>query len=373
MSNALNRLPTVLMTADTVGGVWSYALSLCAALPEIRFVLAVMGPRADDNQRAMLARLGNVRLEESAFRLEWMADAGADLAPARHWLAGLARRHGADLVHVNGYAHARLDIARPTLVVAHSDVLSWWWAVHGEAAPAIWNPYRRAVAEGLAAADRIVAPTAAVLRDLERHYGRLAIPARVIANGVDLDRFRPLPKRDIVMAAGRVWDLAKNLDALDGVAADLAWPVTSAGDQGPGRQDTRRPSARRLGRLSAAEMARRLGEAAIFAAPARYEPFGLAILEAAAAGCALVLGDIASLRETWEGAALFVPPNDSAALYASLTCLIADPDARTRLQQMAGRRAHHFSIVCTAVAYRALYRELLAASAARFHSEAVRQ
>jgi glycogen(starch) synthase len=354
-----DRPPTVLMTADTVGGVWSYALSLCAALPEIRFVLAVMGPRADDNQRAMLARLGNVRLEESAFRLEWMADAGIDLAPARHWLAGLVRRHEADLVHVNGYAHARLGIARPTLVVAHSDVLSWWWAVHGETAPTIWEPYRGAVCEGLAAADRIVAPTTAVLRDLERNYGSLAAPARVIANGVDLDRFRPLPKRDIVMAAGRVWDLAKNLDALDRVAADLAWPIIIAGDQGPGRQDTRRSAARRLGRLSAAEMARRLGEAAIFAAPARYEPFGLAILEAAAAGCALVLGDIASLRETWDGAALFAPPNDNAALHAALTCLIADPGARARLQQAARRRARHFSIARTAAAYRALYCELL--------------
>ena len=33
-----------------------------------------------------------------------------------------------------------------------------------------------------------------------------------------------------------------------------------------------------------------MGEAAIYVAPARYEPFGLAILEAAAGGCALVLG-----------------------------------------------------------------------------------
>src|SRR5579884_792551 len=102
MPSLPERPPTVLMTADTVGGVWSYALSLCAALPQIRFALAVMGPRADDAQRAALARLGNVRFEESDFRLEWMADADTDLAPARHWLAGLVRRHGADLVHING-------------------------------------------------------------------------------------------------------------------------------------------------------------------------------------------------------------------------------------------------------------------------------
>jgi glycogen(starch) synthase len=360
------RSPTVLMTADTVGGVWSYALSLCAILPQIRFVLATMGPRADAVQRAAAACLGNVRLEESDWRLEWMADADADLAAARHWLADLALRHAADLVHVNGYAHARLDIFRPVLVVAHSDVLSWWRAVHGEAAPAEWEPYRRAVSEGLAAADRIVAPTAAVRRDLERHYGRLSAPAQVIANGVDLGAFRPLPKRPLVMAAGRVWDKAKNLAVLDEVAADLAWPVVIAGDCGHAESAAPHLArARLLGRLSAAGMARGLGTAAIFAAPARYEPFGLAVLEAAAAGCALVLGDIASLRETWQDAAVFVPPDDAAAWRAALQRLIADAGERARLAAAARRRARRFAIARTAAAYAALYRELLAIPAER--------
>ena len=50
-----------------------------------------------------------------------------------------------------------------------------------------------------------------------------------------------------------------------------------------------------------------MGRAAIYALPARYEPFGLSILEAALSGCALVIGDIPSLREIWADAALFVP------------------------------------------------------------------
>src|SRR5438270_9946477 len=117
--------PTVLMSADAVGGVWSYALTLCAALPECRFVLALMGPAASPAQRAAAARLGNVVLEEMPYRLEWMEGAAADLAASRRWLAALARRHGADLIHVNGYAQARITADRPVLVVAHSDVLSW--------------------------------------------------------------------------------------------------------------------------------------------------------------------------------------------------------------------------------------------------------
>lgn len=43
----------------------------------------------------------------------------------------------------------------------------------------------------------------------------------------------------------------------------------------------------------------------IYVHPALCEPFGLAVVEAAQAGCALVLSEIAPLRENWEGAALF--------------------------------------------------------------------
>src|SRR5712672_3993341 len=96
--------PTVLMSADAVGGVWSYALTLCAALPGVRFVLAIMGPAASVAQRAAAARLGNIVLEEAPYRLEWMGGAAADLAASRQWLTSLVRRHGAELVHVNGYA-----------------------------------------------------------------------------------------------------------------------------------------------------------------------------------------------------------------------------------------------------------------------------
>ncbi len=67
-----------------------------------------------------------------------------------------------------------------------------------------------------------------------------------------------------------------------------------------------------------------MGEAAIFAHPARYEPFGLAVLEAAMAGCALVLGDIPTLRELWDGAAVFVAPGRPDRLGEALAALAAD-------------------------------------------------
>ena len=135
MHDGDRRSLTVLMTADAVGGIWHYALALCAALPEIRFVLAVMGPMPSAAQRDAAGRVDNVVLEEYGHRLEWMQGAAGNLDSSRHWLTLLARRYRADLLHVNGYAHARNETGLPTLAVAHSDVLSWWHAVHREAAP----------------------------------------------------------------------------------------------------------------------------------------------------------------------------------------------------------------------------------------------
>lgn len=356
----MSGAPTILMTADAVGGVWSYAVSLCASLPQYRFVLAVMGPPPTPAQRETVLRLPNIVLEERAYRLEWMADAAADLALGRQWLTGLARRYDAALLHCNGYAHADNGAGRPVIAVAHSDVLSWWAAVRGEAAPESWDSYRREVIAGLAAADRVVAPTRTILRDLQNQYGFEGKYGLTIPNGIDLGSFAPRPKRAVVMAAGRLWDMAKNLTLLDDIAGEIAWPVEIAGETAhPESGVARFGAARLLGLLGPAEMSQRLSAAAIFAAPARYEPFGLGILEAAASWCALVLGDIASLRELWHGAAVFLPADDPAAWRSALNALIAEPDRRRRLAVAAQERARGFAREAMGRRYAALYENLI--------------
>jgi hypothetical protein len=52
----------------------------------------------------------------------------------------------------------------------------------------------------------------------------------VIPNGIDLARFTPRDKQPVVMAAGRLWDRAKNVAVLDEIAGGLAWPVEIAGE-----------------------------------------------------------------------------------------------------------------------------------------------
>jgi glycosyltransferase involved in cell wall biosynthesis len=246
------------------------------------------------------------------------------------------------------------------IVVAHSCVRSWWTAVNGKPAPESYRRYTAAVTAGLRAAHAVVAPSSAMLSALTREYGPFDAPAIVIRNGSELAGsaapvFRA-PKEPFVITAGRAWDEAKNIGAVCEVAPQLPWPVFVAGERrGPDGQGRSLPSVRVLGLLGRAELAATFARASIFALPARYEPFGLSVLEAAAAGCALVLGDIPSLRENWDGAAVFVSADDRQALASAIRTLIADEPRRRELAAEAQVRASGFGIEWTADAYQELY------------------
>ena len=341
----------VLMTADAVGGVWTYCLQLAGGLARLGVAvdLAVMGPPPDAAQRATAARIPRLTLWTASFRLEWMEGGIDDIVRSGQWLLALAARTAPDLVHLNGYAHGALPFPAPKIVVAHSCVLSWWQAVHGCPPPSAWRDYADAVREGLAGADRVIAPSAEMLRALDAHYGPRAAPSSVIANGLGPVRGWRARKRPVVLAAGRLWDDGKNIAALAAVAPTIPWPVMVAGDVAVATAAEEKPASpadgvRYLGRLDAGEMTTAYRRATIYALPARYEPFGLSILEAAQHGCALVLGDIASLRENWAGAALFVDPDDVEGLGRTLGALIADRRTQRALARRARRRARRFSL-----------------------------
>jgi glycogen synthase len=356
------------MTADAVGGVWTHALELAAALAphDAQVALAVMGPPPSAAQRTAATAVPNVTLVEGSFRLEWMDDPWDDVARAGEWLLGLEEQIRPDVVHLNGYAHGALPWRAPALVAAHSCVLSWWRAVKGEPAPASWARYQREVMRGLAGVSLVVAPTRAMLTDLETYYGTRAArtDGMVVPNGRRAERYPPGPKEPFVLSAGRLWDEGKNVATLASAAGRLPWPVCVAGDDtspdGATVEGAVLDTVRSLGRLSEHAMADWLGRAAIFALPARYEPFGLSALEAALAGCALVLGDIPSLREVWDDAATFVPPNDADALAAAITSLAASPARRGEMAARARERALAYTPTRMAAGYLAAYARVTA-------------
>ena len=370
-----HALRRVLMTADTVGGVWTYALELARVLceQEVEVAFATMGARLTEEQWDEVESIPNIGVFERDFKLEWMHEPWKDVDAAGKWLLELDRTLRPDIVHLNNYAHGTLPFGAPKLMVAHSDVLSWWRAVKGEEAPEDWNRYREVVAAGLRAADMVVAPSQSALIDTLHQYGPLR-HTDVIANGREIS-FRHVAKEPFIFSAGRLWDEAKNIGTLASIASELRWPVRVAGDalEPDGGESTKHqpPSSREtpntkcqtpttlLGRLNQAPMADYLERAAIYCLPVRYEPFGLSVLEAALAGCALVLGDIPSQREIWRDAALFVPPNDARVLRDALQRLIDDPVTRGQLAERAHERALEFTTFRMGTSYLAAYSRLI--------------
>jgi glycosyltransferase involved in cell wall biosynthesis len=166
-------------------------------------------------------------------------------------------------------------------------------------------------------------------------------------------------REPFVLAAGRVWDEGKNLELLAGLALELDQRLRIAGALGAGHEPD---GSCLLGPITAGALAQLRRRAAVFAAPARYEPFGLSILEAATDGCALVLGDIPSLRELWEGAAEFVAPDDRRAWATTLQGLLERPRVAAELGARARVRGARYTADAMATRYLGLYRAVAAAA-----------
>jgi glycosyltransferase involved in cell wall biosynthesis len=297
--------------------------------------------------------VSGIDLFESAYKLEWMEDSADDVSAAGTWLKKIEHSLGPDLIHFNHYFHASSGWSVPVVTVCHSCVGSWWQAVKDEKVPAHLDGYSESVRSGLQCSDLVVAPTRSMLACAERLYGPFD-RSTVIPNGRDLRRFAPAEKENIIFAAGRIWDEAKNLRLLAEIAPTLPWPVRLAGEG-----EISGTNLQALGRITADQVAREMSRASIYALLALYEPFGLSVLEAAASGCALVLGDIPSLRENWEGAAVFVDPHSPEDCKQALIDVIEDCKRRAELAHEAIARSVNFGIAPFVDAYERAYRELL--------------
>ena len=352
----------VLMTTDAVGGVWQYSLDLISQLSArpFEFLLAVLGPRPREEQRRIAKSIPGLILAEGGFALEWMPGAWAGVDASGKWLLDLQDFFHADVIHLNGFSHAVLPWGKPTAVVAHSCVRSWWRAVYGCETGPEWDEYGRRVSKGLAACTRVVAPSRCMAECIRTEYEVAHAKISVIHNFVQSEPSCPTAKAPFILAAGRTWDSAKNLELLNRIAPQLDWEVCIAGStRGPDSSSTAFENVTALGALPRLELLDSMGSAAIFAHPALYEPFGLSVLEAAQAGCCLVLSDIPSLRELWSDAAVFLDPRNPDTWISELNRLARDKERREQFSARAQANAMRYSAQSTVDRYAALYRSLI--------------
>ncbi|UJH90485.1 glycosyltransferase family 4 protein [Antarcticibacterium sp. 1MA-6-2] len=215
---------TILMTTDTVGGVWTYSMELCRVLNDygIKVHLAAMGNWPSQAQQEEAASLDNLLLYKSDYKLEWMQDPWEDVDQAEKWLNSIYHTVQPDIIHFNNYAHRREEWSCPTVTVFHSCVQTWWQAVKGTSAPAAWDKYNELVSDSLNSSDVVVGPTEAILQKAKETHA-ITSPVKLIYNGKNLKPAENIQKERIILCMGRVWDEAKNLRSLSGMAKDLPW------------------------------------------------------------------------------------------------------------------------------------------------------
>lgn len=369
----------ILMTTDAVGGVWGYTLQLAGGLAAhgVRVTLVSVGREPGATQRAALLALPNLQgYHHLPYKLEWQQDSLTDVLAARGALTELAARLRPDVLHSNQFCFGDLPTACPRLVVAHSDIMGWQrWCEDTPSSDAAWQSfvadYRWLVQAGLHGADAIVAPSQFVADGLGGDYGLDKLRIRVIPNGVTLPP-RFAVKRNVALTVGRLWDKAKNiglvLAAVQQQGEGLPLRVLVAGeDEQHGYKGITHIAAgiTYLGALPAVMLYQQYARASVYIAASRYEPFGLAAVEAALHGCAIIANDIPTFRELWGDDALYFRRNDATSLYSMLADLLSDTNKAAAYGARAHLRALHlYNAARMAADYFALYHRMMR------HSEA---
>ena len=344
----------VLLTTDTIGGVWTFTKELCEGLLALGHDVALvsLGRLPSPAQAAWCAsveaRYGK-RFRYAALDapLEWMECNQDAYDGAEAVLLHLVDEFEPEVVHSGQFCFGALPVGVPKVVTAHSDVVSWAEACVPEGLePSTWlSRYRLLVSAGLRGGSAVVAPTRWMAEAVRRGFP-VVDEVRVIANGRTLTCPAFQEERMLqAVSVGRCWDKAKQIAMLDGLDSEMLFVL--AGETKLGEDDA----------LSEEQVLALFRRSSVYVATSIYEPFGLAPLEAALCGCAVVANDIPSLREVWGDAAIYFSGQES--LREVLRGLSRSPDALRAAQVRSERRGAQLSAEKMVEGYVKLYTELL--------------
>jgi glycosyltransferase involved in cell wall biosynthesis len=189
------------------------------------------------------------------------------------------------------------------------------------------------------------------------HHGVRALP--VAATGA---------REKIILSAGAIQarkNVARLVEAFE--AVDTSWHLVLIGSNGYGADAIHAriaasPARERivvLGYVGVEDLAAWYARAQVFAFPSLDEGFGMPVLEAMAAGTAVLTSNRSALPEVAGDAAVLIDPDNLDSLIDGLRRLTEDADLRADLTQRGIQRARQFSWEKAVAETWSVYRELL--------------
>ena len=375
--------PRVLIDATAVpsdrGGVGRYVDSLIAALDADGAAPVVVCQARDTALYAGLAPRAEVLPVA-----EQVATRTARLTWEQTTLPRVARRVRAGVLHC---PHYTMPLAGPvaTVVTLHDATFFTDPGLHSPVKARFFRAWTRISLRGAALC---VVPSASTARELRRVAGADDRRLQVAHHGVDSDRFHPPSPEEVATVRHRLGlrrtpyvaflgalEPRKNVPALicgftraseiltERARAEGGQPpaLVLAGQPGWDSQVERalqavphRVRMIRAGYLPLGELSGFLGGAALVAYPSLGEGFGLPVLEAMAAGAAVLTTRRLSLPEVGGDAVAYCGIR-AADIATGIVELLADPARRAQLSAAAQRRAKEFSWAGSAARHREIY------------------
>lgn len=345
------------------GGVGRYVDELIAGLASLDVEVLVACQRRDATSYEHLVGRHRTLVVPS-----WAQSPAARLLWEQVGLPRLVARHQPDVVHSPHYTLPLfLGRARPARVVTLHDATFFSHPeVHGPVKRRFFRAWTRAATR---VADAVVVPSAATADEVVAHTGADRSRLVVIPHGVDLETFRPPTTAEI--AEAREWlglgsaayivflgtiEPRKNVPALVRayvqacserpeppvlvLAGAAGWETTLDGDLAAVPPPL---SVLRTGFVPDGMVHAVLGGAEVMAYPSLGEGFGLPVLEAMAAGVAVLTTRELALPEVGGEAVAYAASPDADDIADALTRLLDDPDLRAAMRTDGASRALQFS------------------------------
>ena len=368
----------VLVTTDTFSGVWTHTRELVSGLVThgAQVTLVSFGEIPLPAQTSWMQALHGLEYHPTAFRLDWMQEGEQDFFAAQEYLCEIVRDVRPDFLHLNQLSFGGIPVPTPRLVVANGDVVTWWLSIHGrEPDKSDWLEwYRATIVAGMKRADAVVTTTRWMEEMLRLAYTE-EFTSHIVPPGRNPIYFNPfVTKEDSVLAIGRLWDSGRQVSLLTHhahalpvciVGADATIPAPALPIRADVKVSTGAHELYVKGAQTEPQLRALYSKSTIFAATSRYEPMGLASVEAAFSRCALVANDTPVYRELWGDAALYFERNDADSLTSVLDQLSQDAE----LARLYGTRAYNrarerFTARRMVDDYMRLYRQLRTAKVA---------